>query len=253
MVDNLQFEFKLNNLMDVNNFEDYAPNGLQVEGKSNINKITLSTSISLEVIHSAIANNSDAILVHHGLFWEKISPILVGPAKDRVSLLLNHNINVYAYHLPMDFLPLYGNNHPVIKSLGVEKPEAFQSVGYIGDMKTEISVHTFIENLQSIYKKFGGKPGIYIHPINKDKKIKKVCIVSGGGQGFFADAIAEGADAFITGENSEWVYNMARENNVLYCAMGHYTTEMVGPKLLGQFLNKEWNLDVHYHFEDNPF
>jgi len=253
MYNNKEFESKLNTLMDVENFDDYGPNGLQVEGKPDIRKITISTSISIEVIKGAISNASDAILVHHGLFWKNTSPIIIGPMKERMSLLLENNINVYAYHLPMDFLPLYGNNHPVISFLGVNDPEPFQNIGYKGDMSDEQSVDTFIEKIESYYKGFGGKSGNHVHPKSSKKTIKKICIVSGGGQSYFADAIAEGVDAFITGEQSEWVYNMARENNVLFCAMGHYVTEMVGPNLLGQMLQDKWGLDVSYCFENNPF
>ncbi|MES0489822.1 MAG: Nif3-like dinuclear metal center hexameric protein [Leptospirales bacterium] len=248
MVDRDELEKFLNGFLNVKDFDDYAPNGLQVEGKPQIQKLAVSVSISEQVIHEAVEMKADAILVHHGHFWKNTPPIITGAAKRKIALLLKNDISLFAYHLPLDFLAEYGNNHPAIKDLGVEQPEPFDNIGYTGKLNRPVSSAELIDRLEKYY----GAKGTYVLP-NEENAIEHLTLVSGGGQSWLSKTVSIDNGAFVTGEGSEWVYNMARENNLFFAAMGHYTTEIVGPKKLAEFLQNKFNLEWDFIKEENPF
>ena len=233
-------------MMKIDEFADYAPNGLQIEGTEDIHHILTSPSLSLMVIEKALELGVQAILVHHGMFWKNDSRIVQGPYKSKLKKILSKNINLYAYHLPLDFLFDFGNNAPVLSSLKMSNIKPFESIGYIGNFKKPMDSKKYSILLDKYYQTTG------IH-IPKTGEIKNVAIVSGNGVSYFQKAIENGVDAFITGESSEWVYNLAKENNVAFSAMGHYKSECIGVKLLGEHLNKKFKIKVEFFTEDNPF
>ncbi|MDH4262449.1 MAG: Nif3-like dinuclear metal center hexameric protein [Spirochaetia bacterium] len=245
-MNNKSLENYLNTLMAVNEFKDYCPNGLQIEGASEIKRILTSPSISLAVMNKAIELGAEAILVHHGMFWEHESRKVTGPCKERLKLMLNHNINLFAYHLPLDFLNEYGNNAPVLRDLKLSNIKPFENTGYSGKLKTPMDSYKFSILLDKYYHTTG------FH-IPKNGKIQHVAIVSGNGVSYLQKAIDQGFDAFITGENSEWVYNLAIENNIAFSSMGHYKSECIGVKLLGGHLEKKFKIKVDFFSEENPF
>jgi len=241
-------EKHLSTLMQTHKFEDYAPNGLQVEGRENIQRLLVSPSISIKVIEKAVELGADAILVHHGLFWKNEPRQISGTLRRKIKELLMHDINLFAYHLPLDFLPKYGNNEPVLRVLKLKNIQPFENIGYSGIFQRPIEPENFSSLLDNYYQTKG------IH-IPKTGKIQRVVIVSGGGASYFQKAIFENFpfDAFITGEGTEWVYNLAKENNTAFSAMGHYKSEMVGVKLLGKYLETKFKLKVDWFAEENPF
>lgn len=248
MIERNRLEVFLNSLLNPAEFEDYVPNGLQVEGKQQVASILGSVSISENVIKEAVAQNVDAILVHHGFFWSNLPKNITGAFKKKVKLLLDHEINLFAYHLPLDFAPLVGNNEPAIRALGVEFHTSLDNIGYIGELAAPQEPSSMVERLNNYYN----TQGTHIIPPGL-KKIDKIAIVSGGGASYFQKAIAGGAQCFITGEGSEWVYNLCQDHNVMFSAMGHYATEKIGPKLLLQRLSHEFGLETSFYEEENPF
>lgn len=248
MIARNKLDHYLKTLLQPENFQDYAPNGLQVEGCEKITRLAVSPSISTRVISEAIAGDAEAILVHHGLYWNNTSACAVGPMKKRLKLLLENDISLFAYHLPLDFSPEYGNNRPVLELLNLSEIESFKEIGYIGKTPAPWSQNDFFNQIEKLYN----SPGTHIFPEN-EQEINRVAIVSGGGASYFQAAIDAGADAFITGEGTEWAYHMARENEVTFSAMGHYTTEMVGPRLIGEHLKERFDLEVTIVEEKNPF
>jgi len=245
-MNNKALEAYLNTLMKVPDFQDYAPNGLQVEGRGEIKRLLASPSISLGVIKKAVEVGAQAVLVHHGMFWQNESRVVSGPYKERLKLLLGHDINLYAYHLPLDFQPDYGNNAPVLRDLKCGDIRPFENIGYSGKFKTPLDPYKFSILLDKYYHTTG-------HHLGRSGKIQRVAIVSGNGVSYLQKAIDQGFDAFITGESSEWVYNMALENNIAFSAMGHYKSECVGIKLLGEHIAKKFKTRVDFYAEDNPF
>ncbi len=248
MVTRNELEKYLNELLQPESFQDYVPNGLQVEGKKEIRKLLTSVSVSEKIIKQAVSSGADAILVHHGLFWNNESRTISGPLRRKVGLLLQNDITLFAYHLPLDFLSEYGNNRPALLALGANDPEPLENIGYIGDLPSSETPQTIVEKLSAFYS----AEGTHIVP-NGLKQIKRIAMVSGGGAGFFRAAIAAGADCFITGEGTEWVYNLCQENSVMFSAMGHYRTETVGPQKLGAHLQQKFEIELEFYTEDNPF
>jgi len=245
-MNNKYLEKYLNDLMCIHEFDDYAPNGLQIEGAENISSLIISPSISLKVIEKAIKTGAQGILVHHGMFWKNEPRIISGPYKQRLKLLLMENLNLYAYHLPLDKLPDYGNNAPVLKDLGMMDIKSFANIGYSGKFESPVECDNFFKILNQYYETAG------IH-LPKNGKIQNVAIVSGNGVYCLQSAIDQGFDAFITGEGSEWVYNMAIENNLAFSAMGHYKSECIGVKLIGKHIEEKFNINTEFFMEKNPF
>lgn len=259
MVSRYDLETYLDDLMHPEQFEDYAPNGLQVEGKMEIRKLALATSATLNVVNEAIARKADGLLVHHGWLWKNQDPRITGPMKMRLELLLNNEINLFAYHLPMDALENMGNNHPVLVDLDAQEIELFSEIGYRGHLNDPMAPEDFFDWLDDYYS----TTGTHIKPQNLDS-IQNVVVVSGAGQSFFRTAIAQNesaavagkgrfVDAFVTGEGTEWVYPLSIEHNVAYSAMGHYSSEEIGPRLLATHLSERFDLETFFITEENPF
>ncbi|MBC7549221.1 MAG: Nif3-like dinuclear metal center hexameric protein [Polaromonas sp.] len=231
--------------------KDYGPNGLQVEGRPTVRKIVSGVTASRALIEAAIAAGGDAIFVHHGLFWRGQSGCVTGWMKQRLALLLAHDINLFAYHLPLDAHPTLGNNAQLGLALGLTANGRFgeQELGWLGE-RTGRGNFANAEQLAHHIELVLNRPVVLVSIAKR--AIKKIAWCTGGAQGYFEAAIAAGADAFITGEISEPQAHYAREMGVAYLACGHHATERYGaPAVAGQ-VAAALGLDHEFIEIDNP-
>jgi dinuclear metal center YbgI/SA1388 family protein len=237
-------------LLQPERFRDYGPNGLQVEGKEQIRRIVSGVTASRALIEAAIAAQADAIFVHHGLFWKGQDGRVVGWMKQRLALLLAHNINLFAYHLPLDAHPELGNNAQLALQLGLRTESRFgeQELGFLGGFADGRSstAAALAEHLKKTLNR-----SVAIVDIG-NKAIKKIAWCTGGAQGYFEAAIAAGADAFITGEISEPQAHYARECGVAYFACGHHATERYGAPAVAGHVAAQRGLAHQFIDIDNP-
>ncbi len=239
----------LNQVLRPERFDDYCPNGLQVEGKPAIQKIVTGVTASQALIESAIAVNADALLVHHGYFWKGEPPVITGMKRKRIQLLLEHKISLLAYHLPLDAHTELGNNVQLARVLGWE-PEPVANKYPLPLLRT--TVFESPQSAEMIAQALGNALGREPLHIAADREIKKVAWCTGAAQSYFEQAINLGVDAFISGEVSEATTHIARENNVHYYAAGHHATERYGVKALGEHIADELGLAVDFIDVDNP-
>ena len=236
--------------LKVDDFTDYCPNGLQVEGKSNIKKIVTAVSASIELFNRALKEKADAIIVHHGIIWNYERPVYKGSYRERVKILLDNNINLFAFHLPLDAHLTVGNNAQLAKLLGLKTCKPFgDHKGQIIGIKGKIANTTkekFFKNVESIVKR-----KLLVFPYGP-KNISNVGIVSGGAQKEFSQAISENLDVYITGEVSEHIKYLSQEEKVHFISAGHYATEQFGVKALGNHLKNKFKLDVEFIDIPNP-
>lgn len=245
-MNHFELEAYLNQLLKVEQFNDYAPNGIQIEGKPNIQNIATAVTASLAVIEKAQALKVDALLVHHGYFWKGEHPQIKGIKKSRIALLLKNNINLYSYHLPLDAYEAWGNNASMAKRLEASVTESSNLVWY-GQLKSAFKPDDFFQKLKSLY---GSQVRAVIQP---QKTIQQIAWCSGAAQDFFEEAITRSVDAYITGEYSERTYHLARESQVHFFSAGHHATEKDGIRSLGEHLSEKFHLKHCFIDEDNPF
>ena len=228
-------------------FKDYGPNGLQVEGCNQITTIVSGVTASRALIEAAIAANADAIFVHHGLFWRGQSGTVTGWMKQRLQLLLAHDINLFAYHLPLDAHPEWGNNAQLGVQLGLVAESHFgeQELGCMG-VAAFANAAQLAQHVESVLN----RPVTLVQ--NAQTAIKKIAWCTGGAQGYFEAAIAAGADAFITGEISEPQAHYAREMGVAYLACGHHATERYGAPAVAAHVAAQLGLAHVFIDVDNP-
>ncbi len=241
-------------LLQPERFKDYGPNGLQVEGKAGVRKIVSGVTASLALIEAAVAANADAIFVHHGLFWRGQTGIVTGWMKQRLALLLKHDINLYAYHLPLDAHPELGNNAQLGFQFGLTAASRFgeQNLGFLG-AKTDGGSFKDAFELSEHVKKVLNRPITLVNQeIRAQTAIKNVAWCTGGAQGYFEAAIAAGADAFITGEISEPQAHYAREMNVSFIACGHHASERYGAPAVAAHVAALHGLVHEFIDIDNP-
>lgn len=239
-----EFVSELNNYLQVNLFEDFCPNGLQVEGKGEIKSVAIAVSASLNVIKRS--KNHDALIVHHGLFWNKDPYPITGTKKEKIKILLESGTSLLAYHLPLDAHEEVGNNFKAAKDLGWKKLERFGDVGVKGIFKP-VKAADFRNRLEEY---FGQKS----HSILGGKdKIASAALISGGAYKELLKAKNAGVDAYITGSFDEPAYHQAIEEAIHFFACGHASTEKIGIKALGDYIKKKWKLKVEFIDEPNPF
>ena len=238
-------------LLQPASFKDYGPNGLQVEGKIHIQRVVSGVTASRALIEAAAQVNADAIFVHHGLFWRGHNGCVTGWMKQRLALLLAHDINLFAYHLPLDAHPQLGNNAQLGVHLGLAANAFFgdQSLGFLGRRIDGGSFATANDLAQHIEKTLK-RPVTQVGTL--DKAIKNIAWCSGGAQGYFESAIAAGADAFITGEISEPQAHYAREMNVVFIACGHHASERYGAPAVAGHVAAQFGLHHQFIDIDNP-
>jgi len=241
----------LDALLQPSQFHDYGPNGLQVEGRREIRKLVTGVTASRALIDAAIAVNADAILVHHGLFWRGQDGRVTGWMKQRLSRLLGHDVNLYAYHLPLDAHPELGNNAQLAQRLGIALFEGVQGrfgeqlLGFMGERRGPSAAELAFHVQQSL----GRSVTLVAEP---DRPVQRVALCTGGAQGYFEAAIAAGADVFITGEISEPQAHYARECGVAYIACGHHASERYGAPAVGAHVAAQLGLEHVFIDIDNP-
>lgn len=245
-MNNFELEKIVNQKLDILSFNDYAPNGLQIEGIEKITKIITGVTACQKLLDVAVSLNAHAVLVHHGYFWNNENPIITGMKKNRLKTLLTNEINLYSWHLPLDAHPNFGNNVQLAKLLDIKIQGNITPLILWGELNIPLNGQ---ELLQFIYKKMKKKP-LYFG--SKKKYIKKIAICTGAGQKFIYDVIEFGVDAFITGEVSEQTLHVVRENNFHFFAAGHHATECGGIYALGEWLRRKYFLDVTFVNIYNP-
>lgn len=241
----------LDGLMQPRQFNDYGPNGLQVEGRDEIRTLVTGVTASRALIDAAIASGADAILVHHGLFWRGQSGCITGWMKQRLARLLAHDISLLAYHLPLDAHPTLGNNIQLAQRLGVAVSDGEagrfgdQSLGFMGQRRSP-SAAALAAHVEQV---LGRRVTLVAEP---DRPVARVALCTGGAQSYFEAAIAAGADVFITGEISEPQAHYARECGVAYIACGHHASERYGVQAVGAHVAQALGLAHQFIDIDNP-
>ena len=240
-----------NSLLNIQDFKDYCPNGLQVEGDNReVKKVITAVSISLELIEIAIEQSADLILTHHGMIWDKDERIVRGIFRNRLIKLFSSGIATAAYHLPLDFHPTLGNNIQLCEKLGIKNPKGFlenplYNTGLIGDIETT-RISDFAMHIELTLDR---KP--FLFPFGKTN-FSKIAVITGGAQGYFQAAIDAGADCFLTGEVSEYNQSMAKEHEIHFVSAGHYATEKFGIIALGEHLKNELGIECSFIEIANP-
>lgn len=238
-------------LLKPQNIKDYCPNGLQIEGKQTITKLVTGVTATQALIDHAVEIGADAIFVHHGYFWKGEDPCITGMKKKRFATILAHDINLFAYHLPLDIHPELGNNAQLAKLLGIQNVAPLDeknpnSVAMRGEFVAPIGPMDLAERINM---QLARKP---LHEVANKPAINTVAWCSGGGQSFIEQAAALNIDAFISGEVSEQTIHVAREMDIHFYAAGHHATERYGAKAVGEYVEKELGLETLFVDIDNP-
>ncbi|HAF00482.1 MAG TPA: Nif3-like dinuclear metal center hexameric protein [Methylophilaceae bacterium] len=238
----------LSQIMQPERFADYCPNGLQIEGKSDIHKIVTGVTASYDLIQAAIESNADAILVHHGYFWRGETQVLTGLKKRRIQTLLEHDISLFAYHLPLDAHPEYGNNVMLGQQLGLDITRWLDDKGMLP--YSELAHPMTLEKLAEQVKLVLNRSPQIIGDTNR--LVKTVAWCTGAAQGYIDQAIAAEVDVYISGEISEQTVHAVRESNTAYIAAGHHATERYGVKALGEHLAQMFSISHEFIDIHNP-
>jgi len=235
--------------LEVARFADYGPNGLQVEGRAEVRRLVSGVTASLALIEAAADLGADAILVHHGLFWRGQDGRVTGWMKQRLAALLRHDINLFAYHLPLDAHPTLGNNAQLGAHLGLVSEGTFgdKALGVIG---RPVDGLCSLDELAARVGSRLARPPV-VAP-GDGRPVRRVAWCTGGAQGWFESAIAAGADVYLTGEISEPQAHIARETGVAFLACGHHATERYGVQALGGHLAAHFGLAHQFIDIDNP-
>lgn len=255
MVDRQVLLHWLDQTLQVDKFKDYAPNGLQVQGRqSSIHKIATCVTASLACLQEAVRRGADTVLVHHGWFWKNEDPRVIGMKYARLAFAIEHGLNIIAYHLPLDAHTQYGNNAQLAQVLGIEvavdelgNPKTLDDMGLVwtGQFQEGLSVSDFAT---LIADRLGRKPTVVGHR----NMIKSLAWCTGGAQGYFDMVCQAGVDAYITGEASERNCHEALEQDTVFVSAGHHATERYGVQALGEAIVRAFGLEVSYIELDNP-
>ena len=233
-------------------FEDYCPNGLQVEGGTQVQRLATGVTASLAWIEQALAWGADTLLVHHGLFWRGQTGVVTGWMRQRLAPLLAADANLLAFHLPLDAHPAWGNNAQLGQRLGLQAFDGpagrfgRQGLGWLGHDPSGLTLHDLAARCERALQR---TPVVVGRP---EQPLTRVAWCTGGAQGYFEAAIAAGAQAFITGEISEPQAHIARECGVAFLACGHHATERDGVQALGQAMAQRFGLEHAFFDVDNP-
>lgn len=251
MVQRKDLEVYLNDYLKISTIKDYCLNGLQVEGRSEIKKIATAVSASLETFEQCIEQGVDALIVHHGLFWEKDLYQLVGVKRTKIQLLMKGEISLFAYHLPLDAHQEVGNNWQAARDLGWENLEPFGDYyGTLIGVKGTFSERPIQQMVAEVEK-------YYSHPsasaLGGKKRVASGALISGGAYKDLAKAAVAGVDCFITGNFDEPAWNVAHEEGIHFLALGHTATEKVGPKALARHISEKFGVSTQFLDTNNPF
>ena len=240
-----------NTLLTTDSIPDYAPNGVQVRGKEKVERVVSGVSACLELFQAATEWQADLILVHHGMFWDKDPRVVEGSLKKRLKWLLEDDMSLMAYHLPLDCHPQLGNNSQILQRLQLEAGEPFAlyrgtHLSRMGHRQPALSLSTCVAEITAL---FGGEP--LVLPFGPDK-IQQIALCSGAAPELLREAKQKGADLFLSGEATEYVYHFAKEEGIHYVAAGHHRTEMFGVQALGEHLASRFDLQHRFINIANP-
>lgn len=238
----------LDETLETTRFRDYCPNGLQVEGRPEVRRVVAGVTASRALIEAAVARHADALLVHHGWFWKGEDGRITGLRRQRIGALLAHDVNLFAYHLPLDAHPALGNNAQLAARLGWTPEGRFgeQDIGWFG----RVAAPTTAGELAARIAAGLGREPLLIG--DAGRPVTRIGWCSGGAQGWFEQAIALGVDAYVSGEISEQTVHLARESGVAYLAAGHHATERGGVAALAAHLAERFGLECEFVDIDNP-
>jgi len=241
----------LDELLEAGRFKDYCPNGLQVEGRAELRRIVAGVTASQALVDAAIARDADAILVHHGWFWRGEDGRVTGIRKARLQALLGHDINLIAYHLPLDSHPEFGNNAQLAKRLGWIAEGRFgeQDMGWLGRSAAPTTLAALSRQIAVALQR---EPQVIGGGDDPDRPLTRIAWCTGGAQGYFEQAIALGVDVYLSGEISEPTVHLARESGVAYIAAGHHATERYGVQALAAHVAERFGLQCEFVDIDNP-
>ncbi len=239
----------LEDLLEPWRYRDYCPNGLQVEGRDQVARLATGVTASQRLLDAAVEWGADAILVHHGYFWKGEPAPVVGMKRRRLATLLGHEVSLLAYHLPLDDHPELGNNACLGRLLGFDGTEPLFSEGGVGSIATLTRPTTAGEVLASLQALTAREP---LHIGDAAQAVSRVAWCTGGAQGFIDQALARGADLYITGEASEQTVHTAREEGIGFIAAGHHATERYGVQAVGEAMATRFGLSHQFFDMPNP-
>ncbi len=242
----------LDETLETSRFRDYCPNGLQVEGRTEVRRIVAGVTASQALIEAAVAAGADAMLVHHGWFWKGEDGRINGIRRKRIGTLLAHDISLIAYHLPLDAHLRYGNNAQLAGRLGwqIDGHFADQDIGCFGAPTPLEGGHWRAADIAAQMRRTLGREPLLVG--DTERRVTRVAWCSGGAQGYFEQAIAAGADLYVSGEISEQTVHLARESGIPYIAAGHHATERYGAEALAAHLAERFGIDARFVDIDNP-
>ncbi|MCM5703125.1 Nif3-like dinuclear metal center hexameric protein [Larsenimonas salina] len=251
MIDRNTLIHMLDDELTPSRFKDYTVNGLQVEGRERIGRIMGGVTACEALIDEAIAWQADAVLVHHGYFWKNEPAQVTGMKRRRLAKLLAHDINVLAYHLPLDAHPSLGNNAQLGQLMGwtftgVLDGPVGQGLLYEGTLSTPMTHDALTQHMGEVLER---RP-LMIQ--GHDRPIERIAWCTGGAQDMIEAARAAGVDAFVSGEISERTTHIAREEGISYFSAGHHATERCGVQALGDWLSERADIEFRFVDIDNP-
>lgn len=245
----------LDHYLNAAQFKDYSPNGLQVEGTDTVKHIVTGVTASQALLEAAVERGADTVLVHHGWFWKNEDPCIKGMKKKRLAFALKHDLNLFAYHLPLDAHPIVGNNSQLAHLLGFKPdldekglPLGIGPGGLIqtGYLTTPQPLHKLAEHIAQCLQR---EPLVVGNP---QQIIRKLAWCTGGAQGFMADAVEAKVDLYLSGEASEPTFHYAQETSTAYIGAGHHATERYGVKALGEKIAEQFGIQVSFLDLNNP-
>jgi dinuclear metal center YbgI/SA1388 family protein len=242
----------LDDLLDARAFDDYGPNGLQVPGAAEVTKVATAVSAHQELFEKAAGTGAQMVLCHHGIFWGSRNGPIDERMKRRLKTLFDADMSLAAYHLPLDAHAEVGNNALICRALGFEPAEPFgdaggRPIGWIGRATDGVPIAELIDRCRATFD----RDDILHFPGDRDP-VRTIGVVSGGGDGFFEDAIDLGADAFVSGEPSEPAMADARESGVHFIAAGHWASETFGVRRLGELVAARFGVEHEFIGVPNP-
>jgi dinuclear metal center YbgI/SA1388 family protein len=238
----------LDQYLDVAKFRDYCPNGLQVEGTARVERIVTGVTASLGLVTAAVESGAHALIVHHGYFWRGEDPRIVGTRRRRIASLLENDLNLYAFHLPLDAHADVGNNAQLARKLGfvIDGRSGEQEMIFHGHIDADMSLGDLALRVES---RLGRAPLVIG---DAARRVRRIAWCTGAAQGYLEDAVRLGVDAYITGEVSEQTVHLATESGVAFLAAGHHATERYGVQALGVHLSERFGLAHTYIDVPNP-
>ena len=243
-----ELETYLDGYLDVGRFRDYSPNGLQVEGREYVERIATGVTASLELVTAAIEAQADAIIVHHGYFWRGEDARLTGLRRRRVAMLIENNVNLFGFHLPLDAHLEVGNNVTLAQRLGFEVRGQFgdQSIGFHGELDEALTLGDLARRVE---ERLDRKPLVIG---DASRTVRRVAWCTGAAQSHFDQALALDIDVYVTGEVSEHTVHTARESGVGFISAGHHATERYGVQALGEHLARVFGIEHRFIDIPNP-